>query len=360
MFDKHLLDTLGLRFGTDKSSAGHDYLDRYDNLLAGLRHAHINFIEIGVFNGQSLASWESYFTNATIVGIDVNPECQRFEAGRSRVMIGSQDDPAFLFDVARKYPPTVVLDDGSHNAHHVIFSFETLFPMIEAGGIYIVEDLHFHDGEMADHYRGQSKISPISYFEKLASVAVHRILPANESWGFLGYCRTQISSVEFAYGNCIIKKANKGAPEAWLKQVEELGRTFDDPAIWGRVAHAIIARRGPLSQARAAISRAVELSPTEGGLYRLLATVHSIDGNITEATAAANQAVKFHRCIGGAILAGSLEQLGDLLSQSKQLGEALVAYREARPLVAHPTEAARLERKITSADAQHERDSADC
>src|SRR4051794_1124660 len=120
MSDKHLLDTLGLRFGTDKSSAGHDYLDRYDDLLAGLRHANINFIEIGVFNGQSLASWESYFTNATIIGIDVNPECQRFQGGRSRVMIGSQDDPAFLFDVARQYPPTVVLDDGSHNGHHVI------------------------------------------------------------------------------------------------------------------------------------------------------------------------------------------------------------------------------------------------
>jgi cephalosporin hydroxylase len=127
MSDKHLLDTLGLRFGTDKSSAGHDYLDHYDDLLATLRQEPINFIEIGVFNGQSLATWASYFTNATIVGIDINPECRRFESDRARVMIGSQDDPAFLFDVARKYPPTVVVDDGSHEAHHVIYTFEGYF-----------------------------------------------------------------------------------------------------------------------------------------------------------------------------------------------------------------------------------------
>ena len=69
MSDKHLLDMLGLRFGTDKSSAGHDYLERYDNLLAGLRHAHLNFIEIGVFNGESLATWQSYSQTRRLSGL---------------------------------------------------------------------------------------------------------------------------------------------------------------------------------------------------------------------------------------------------------------------------------------------------
>jgi tetratricopeptide (TPR) repeat protein len=348
MSDKHLLDMLGLRFGTDKSSAGHDYLERYDNLLAGLRHAHLNFIEIGVFNGESLATWQSYFTNATIVGIDVNPECRRFQTDRVRVMIGSQDDPGFLMHVVKEYPPTVVLDDGSHEAHHVIYTFEMLFPTVSAGGIYIVEDLHFHHGEMGDHYRGYSKINPISYFEKLATIAVHRNIEVSENWGFLGYCRTQMASVEFAYGNCIIKKMDNAAPEAWLEQIEELGRTFDDPGVWGRVAHAILARRGPLPRAKAAVTRAVELAPAEGGLYRLLSTVHSSGGSISDAIAAAIKAVELERRIGGMILAGSLEQLGDLLAQSRQDSEALAAYQEARSHADHPVIAARLDRKIAT------------
>jgi hypothetical protein len=245
-----------------------------------------------------------------------------------------------------------VLDDGSHEAHHVIYTFETLFPTICPGGIYIVEDLHFHHGEMGDHYRGYSTVNPISYFEKLASVAVHRTLDASENWGFFGYCRTQISSIEFAYGTCIIKKADNTAKEAWLEQVEELGRSFDDPAIWGRVAHAIIARRGPISRAKAAVTRAVELSPTEGSLYRLLSTAHSFDGSINDAITAATRAVELQRHIGGMTLVGSLEQLVDLLAQSRQTREALAAYREARPQVDHPVVAARLDRKIAGTEAQ--------
>jgi tetratricopeptide (TPR) repeat protein len=305
-----------------------------------------------LFNGQSLATWEAYFQNATIVGIDINPECRRFEGGRIHVEIGSQDDPAFLFDIAKKYPPTVVLEDGSHNAHHVVYSFETLFPMIEPGGIYIVEDLHFHHGEIAEHHRGYSNRNPISYFEKLASVAVHRTLAPSEDWGFPGYCRAQIASVEFAYGNCIIKKTDEKAKETWLKQVEELGRTFDDPAIWGRVALAIVERRGPASLAQAAVERAVGLSPAEGNLCRLLSTVHSYGGRMIEAIEAATRAVELHRDVGGTALLGSLEQLGDLLSQSGQTSEALAAYQEARLVAEHPFVAARLDQKIASAEAK--------
>ena len=118
------------------------------------------------------------------------------------------------------------------------------------------------------------------------------------------------------------------------------------------MAHAIIARRGPISRAKAAVTRAVELSPTEGSLYRLLSTAHSFDGSINDAITAATRAVELQRHIGGMTLVGSLEQLGDLLAQSRQTREALAAYREARPQVDHPVVAARLDRKIAGTEAQ--------
>jgi hypothetical protein len=36
----------------------------------------------------------------------------------------------------------IVLDDGSHVARHQRASFEVLFPLLEVGGLYVVEDLH--------------------------------------------------------------------------------------------------------------------------------------------------------------------------------------------------------------------------
>jgi hypothetical protein len=57
--------------------------------------------------------------------------------------IGSQDDPEFLVrTVASIGRPDIVLDDGSHVAEHQKASFETLFPLLKEGGLYVIEDTH--------------------------------------------------------------------------------------------------------------------------------------------------------------------------------------------------------------------------
>ncbi len=38
--------------------------------------------------------------------------------------------------------PDVVIDDGSHQSADIISSFETLFPTLAEGGLYVIEDLH--------------------------------------------------------------------------------------------------------------------------------------------------------------------------------------------------------------------------
>ncbi len=107
------------------------------------REKPINLIELGVYNGASLNVWLKYFERAKIIGVDIDPRCGRHSRGRVQVRIGSQDDAEFLRSVAADWPPTIVIDDGSHQAAHVIKSFKTLFPCLAPGGVYAIEDLTY-------------------------------------------------------------------------------------------------------------------------------------------------------------------------------------------------------------------------
>ena len=104
----------------------------------------LRVLEIGVLNGGSLQLWHEYFgTDAEIVGIDVNPDCAKFEELGVTVRIGSQADRAFLLSVAKEMGTIdIIIDDGSHIGQDQRVSFETLFPIMSDGGVYAVEDLH--------------------------------------------------------------------------------------------------------------------------------------------------------------------------------------------------------------------------
>ena len=89
----------------------------------------------------------------------INPWCKQFDGGeRTIVEIGSQDDPEFLAGLSRKYSPTIIIDDGSHLAHHVTYTYEHLFPFLQPGGLYVIEDIFFHLGPHAEQYRGQATV----------------------------------------------------------------------------------------------------------------------------------------------------------------------------------------------------------
>ena len=60
------------------------------------RHEPIDVLEIGVLNGGSVRSWRQFFCSARIIGVDINPNCRRYEDDRVVIEIGSQEDPSFL------------------------------------------------------------------------------------------------------------------------------------------------------------------------------------------------------------------------------------------------------------------------
>jgi len=141
------LDSIGRKFGTDKSSLHHNYLSTYESYLHFFRDKPIKLLEIGFggYNnpnegGESLYTWQEYFPNADITCLEIYPK--DFSLDRVRVIQGSQDSSVDLRSIGAKYGPfDIIIDDGSHMSAHQIKSFTVLFSTyLRNGGIYIVED----------------------------------------------------------------------------------------------------------------------------------------------------------------------------------------------------------------------------
>lgn len=170
------------------------YLPIYDALFANVP-GDVGFLELGVFRGGSLRLWRKYFGDrATIYGVDIDPSCAQFDGEAGQVRIGSQSDPAFLRSVVEEMGGVdIVLDDGSHVASDQSASFETLFPLLNEGGLYVIEDTHTsywpkHDGGY--HRRGtaieflKDKVDAMHRHYRLRGVNTPEAIPEIESIQF--------------------------------------------------------------------------------------------------------------------------------------------------------------------------------
>lgn len=132
------------KYNSDKNSSFHNYCRQYDNLIKDYRNKSINFLEIGVFKGESLKIWREAFPNAKkIVGIDINPVCKMYENTEKNIFveIGDASNKDFIAYLEKQYGPfDIIIDDGSHTNKDIIVSFELLFPKMNDDGLYIVED----------------------------------------------------------------------------------------------------------------------------------------------------------------------------------------------------------------------------
>jgi hypothetical protein len=117
------------------------YFDIYSELLREFRNKKITFVEIGVHNGGSLFMWKKFFKYGKIVGIDLNPECKKFEKYGFNIEIGDQSSNIFWDKFFKKYGNVdIILDDGGHTNHQQISTVVNCIPRINNGGILITED----------------------------------------------------------------------------------------------------------------------------------------------------------------------------------------------------------------------------
>lgn len=147
------LDQIAIATGTDKSSVGHAYTDVYASLLDHLRkRGDVRLLEIGVWEGASLAMWSQWLPDATIVGVDVDlSRYTPIACDRVCVRQGNASDVTFIAAlVAELGPFDVVIDDGSHLLPDHVAAFTALWPHVTPRGYYIVEDLHTYWWERAN------------------------------------------------------------------------------------------------------------------------------------------------------------------------------------------------------------------
>ena len=120
------------------------YFDIYEENFSKFKKKKITILEIGIAKGGSLRMWKNYFSSdSTIVGIDINPDCKKFEKDNIKTYIGNQTDVNFLGSVIKDIgKPDIIIDDGGHTSNQQIISFNYLFGHLNDKGIYLVEDTH--------------------------------------------------------------------------------------------------------------------------------------------------------------------------------------------------------------------------
>ena len=204
MFENNSLDEIAKFYKTDKSSDFHDYCKKYEKYLPFNRSDNLNILEIGVFRGGSLNTWSDYYFNSNILGIDIDQNCKVFEKGEKiKVEIGSQFDEKFLNYIVNQYGPfDLIIDDGSHNNQHVIFSFEKLFSAINPNGVYIVEDsCTSYWQEFGGGFRKED--SSIAYFKNIIDdVNFNGVYNLFNSW----WCRKDIELINSLKKETSIRK----------------------------------------------------------------------------------------------------------------------------------------------------------
>lgn len=148
------------------SSKYEKYFDIYEKYFSKYREKNIIFVEIGIFNGGSLKVWKEYFgRNSKIIGIDLNPECKKFEEDGIEIHIGNQSDPKFWDNFFKKVGNVdVILDDGGHTNLDQIITTIKCSEKINDDGIIMVEDTH---SSYVEVYNSKKKFSFINFAKKI-------------------------------------------------------------------------------------------------------------------------------------------------------------------------------------------------
>jgi tetratricopeptide (TPR) repeat protein len=151
-----VLKVLFTKFGSDKSTGGHNYHHLYGEILKGKDDiSYVLEIGLGTHNvdvvsnmgpsgvpGASLRALREYLPNATILGADVD-ERILFQEDRIRTYFVDQTDLTSLESLGRNIPDSIdlIIDDGLHapNANLAVLAFG--LKRLKNNGWLVIEDI---------------------------------------------------------------------------------------------------------------------------------------------------------------------------------------------------------------------------
>lgn len=133
-----------------------------------------NVLEFGVFQGGSSALFTLWLDLKKFVGIDISPPVPALEdfsrregiKGRIQTYYGvSQDDALQIKGVVEREfsgrAIDLIIDDASHHYALSKKTFEIAFPLLKAGGSYVIEDWGWAHWPGNTLYRGETALSKL-------------------------------------------------------------------------------------------------------------------------------------------------------------------------------------------------------
>lgn len=129
-------------------------IDQYKDFFKTYDKPIDNVLELGMWDGGSTALWTEVLEPKKIVGIDHLDKSdtdyfKKWMANKKQTKLSTywntnQENNASLIKIiSNEFPNSsldIVIDDASHLYSSTIQSFETIFPLLKPGALYILED----------------------------------------------------------------------------------------------------------------------------------------------------------------------------------------------------------------------------
>ena len=123
----------------------HGYSKFYEQIFFEIKNKKLNIIELGSFYGNASAALYFYFKNSMIFGADINPDMFRFISTRVECFFVNSNSLSSIENeiIKKKTKFDIVIEDASHMLKDQIISLFYLFPRLNKGGYFIIEELDF-------------------------------------------------------------------------------------------------------------------------------------------------------------------------------------------------------------------------
>jgi hypothetical protein len=137
------LEEISLGYKSDKGAIYHNYLEIYEKYFSKYRDSLENFLEIGLWEGESIRMWRDYFSVGNLVGVDIL-DLSHIELKDTVILLGDQSVRADLESIVEKSYSEfdIIIDDGGHMMHQQQITLGTMFKYLKSGGVFVIEDLH--------------------------------------------------------------------------------------------------------------------------------------------------------------------------------------------------------------------------
>ena len=200
------LSSIGDKLATDKCSYDHNYLDKYEFFLRKFKDTTFNFLELGIFHGDSLRMWQEYFSQAEIFGVDIQESCRQYASDRINIIIADLSDEAELSKL-HDVRPSVIIDDASHLWSHQIKALFNLWHCLSHGGVYIIEDMETSVNQKQVSGYNDFPMDAYEVCSRIAKVAISKE-PADDSpyRDEVNVIGMEAELVSIMHGSCVIVK----------------------------------------------------------------------------------------------------------------------------------------------------------